>query len=588
MVADLSTRSTQFGAYALLVVLVGCSLAGAVAGVTSLASGRSGSAAGSISLPISIDASARPATVPNTVVATISGISSPITGAYDPANGEIYLPDTTSGDLSGDNSSNLTIVDGATDKVVDTMFFGPYSYLATPNYVPSDQEIYVADQNGSGVANNVSAISSANAIVANINTGNSSAPTTGTYDPVNHDLFVPDDGSNSFPVSSENVSVIDTATQTVIAQVAVGLTPGPGVYDPADGDVYIPDSDLGSTNLTIINGTTDAVVATISGLETPITPAYDPVNQEVYVPDSGGYNITVLKGTSVVTTIAVNSLNDGTLDAAPTVDPITGDVFVPLYVSNEVLVLSPSNQILGSIQPGSEDLADEAAVFDPVNQQLYVPGSDPTEDTGEILVLNVTTDALTVAIPVGGSPQTPTFDPATDTLFVPNLDTNNVSVIAAGPLGTTSAPGTYAVTFAESGLPAGTSWNVTLDGYGQNATTSTIVFAHETNGSHSYEIGPWGDVDECVLDLASESGSVSVSGKGVTVSVPFTCASTSVSSGTGGLLLGLGLLVVAVVVIVVVVIVVVVVVVVLLARSGPSTPPPPVMPPPPPPPPPPV
>lgn len=52
---------------------------------------------------------------------------------------------------------------------------------------------------------------------------------------------------------------------------------------------------------------------------------------------------------------------------------------------------------------------------------------------------------------------------------------------------TTSA--TYTVTFSESGLPAGTSWSVTLKGATQSSSGNLITFS-EANGTYAYSVGP--------------------------------------------------------------------------------------------------
>ncbi|MFZ1023400.1 MAG: hypothetical protein WAN87_04630 [Thermoplasmata archaeon] len=48
---------------------------------------------------------------------------------------------------------------------------------------------------------------------------------------------------------------------------------------------------------------------------------------------------------------------------------------------------------------------------------------------------------------------------------------------------------TYTMTFAESGLPAGTSWSVIVNGDAQSSVTSTIGFTKD-NGTYSYAIEP--------------------------------------------------------------------------------------------------
>ncbi len=47
----------------------------------------------------------------------------------------------------------------------------------------------------------------------------------------------------------------------------------------------------------------------------------------------------------------------------------------------------------------------------------------------------------------------------------------------------------YAVTFSETGLKTGTAWSVTIDGYSQTSTASTITF-WEPSGTYAYTVSP--------------------------------------------------------------------------------------------------
>ncbi len=75
---------------------------------------------------------------------------------------------------------------------------------------------------------------------------------------------------------------------------------------------------------------------------------------------------------------------------------------------------------------------------------------------------------------------------------------------------------TYTVTFRESGLPPGTNWSVTLPGQNLSSTSSSLTFA-EQNGSYDFTVtAPAGYV------CAPGSGTLSISGKGVTQSIACT------------------------------------------------------------------
>ncbi len=51
-----------------------------------------------------------------------------------------------------------------------------------------------------------------------------------------------------------------------------------------------------------------------------------------------------------------------------------------------------------------------------------------------------------------------------------------------------TAAASYNVTFTESGLSSGTSWNVTLDGTNNVSTSPTITFTGKSNGNYAYTI----------------------------------------------------------------------------------------------------
>lgn len=81
-------------------------------------------------------------------------------------------------------------------------------------------------------------------------------------------------------------------------------------------------------------------------------------------------------------------------------------------------------------------------------------------------------------------------------------------------------PGTYVVTFTESGLPTGTSWSVTFNGTRLFSTTSTIPFTSK-NGSWPFSVGV---VDGYMPSPAS--GDVLVSGGPASQTITFTSGTT--------------------------------------------------------------
>ena len=82
----------------------------------------------------------------------------------------------------------------------------------------------------------------------------------------------------------------------------------------------------------------------------------------------------------------------------------------------------------------------------------------------------------------------------------------------------------YPVSFDETGLPAGTTWSVSLGGVAEASSSTSIAFSMP-NGSYAYTVGP-------VSGYSAQpgSGTVNVTGSGDSVAVAFTPGAPVVSS----------------------------------------------------------
>jgi YVTN family beta-propeller protein len=89
------------------------------------------------------------------------------------------------------------------------------------------------------------------------------------------------------------VTVIDGATDTVIATVNAGMGPKELCYDPTYNKVYCSNMDV--HNITVIDGTTNGIIATIGVGDGPIALARDPAQNRVYVANYFGSSISVLR-----------------------------------------------------------------------------------------------------------------------------------------------------------------------------------------------------------------------------------------------------------------------------------------------------
>src|SRR5436190_1852037 len=92
-------------------------------------------------------------------------------------------------------------------------------------------------------------------------------------------------------LNSNNVSVIDTATNTVVATVAVGSFPFGVAVDPAGSRAYVTNNN--SNNVSVIDTATNTVVATVAVGSFPFGVAVDPAGSRAYVTNGGSNNVSV-------------------------------------------------------------------------------------------------------------------------------------------------------------------------------------------------------------------------------------------------------------------------------------------------------
>jgi hypothetical protein len=87
-----------------------------------------------------------------------------------------------------------------------------------------------------------------------------------------------------------------------------------------------------------------------------------------------------------------------------------------------------------------------------------------------------------------------------------------------------AAPGTFSVTFTESGLPSGTSWSVTYNGVLNSSTTATVGFT-VASGNYTYSVGTVAN-----YSASPSTGYLVVNGAAASQTITFTSTSSS-SSG---------------------------------------------------------
>lgn len=232
-------------------------------------------------------------TATNTVFTTISLApgSAPIGIAITPNGQFAYVADQ--------NNGTVSIISIATNQVVGAIpgFVDPWGIAITPN----GQFAYVVDLNGGVSPGYVSVIDlSTNTIVVPsivVERG----PTAIAITPDGLQAYVTNENDNS-------VSVISTASNTVIATIAVGINPFQVAVSPNGQFVYVSNNaytSITNSSVSVISTATNSVVATIpldsSG---PADLAVTPDGQTLYV-------------TSTIGTYAISTATNQVLDLIP-------------------------------------------------------------------------------------------------------------------------------------------------------------------------------------------------------------------------------------------------------------------------------
>ncbi len=339
-------------------------------------------------------------------------------------------------------------------------------------YAPWDQSFYVA-----APPSDVDVIPAGTVNVTQV-IAVGSAPFGVAVDPALKEVFVTNQGSS-------NVTVIDGTSQSSIGSVATPSYPTGIAFDATDGTVYVADNASGS--VTVFGAANRTAFANVTVGSLPTGVAWDNATDQVFVTDQGADNVTVLAGgnESVVATVAVGSAPDGLA-----VDNLTDAVYVANEGSNNVSVINASSDALNATVPVAAygytpDL--QSVAYDSVHHVIWVTAGFST------VVINTTLERVTDEIEY--DPAGIAFDPDNGNVCITNAA--NVTFGCFQFLGSGFVGSPANITFHETGLPAGRTWNVTLSG--ADTVTQAITGASFTFGvdvehayNYSYRIGPSG------------------------------------------------------------------------------------------------
>lgn len=218
--------------------------------------------------------------------------------------------------------------------------------------------------------------------------------------------------------NSNKVSVIDTATNTVVATIPVGDSPIAIALSPDGTRAYTTNQN--SNNVSVIDTSTNTVVATIPVGNTPRSVAVTPDGSHLYVTNFGSNSVSVIDSTTnaIVATVSVGA---SPFDIA--ISPDGGRAYVTNFYANSVSVIdTSSNTTLTTISVGT-------------NPRLLAISPDGTralvanQSSNTVSVVDLATNTVTATISVGNQPIGVGFSPDGTRAYVTNITSNNVYVI---------------------------------------------------------------------------------------------------------------------------------------------------------------
>jgi YVTN family beta-propeller protein len=428
----------------------------------------------------------------------LPGEPEPYRAVYDQGKGEVFLSDDASG-------AGLTVINDTTNTVVTTIPLpgvGPTGMA----YDPTKGEIFVGNQLGS----NVTIVNDTTDAIVGVVSNVGNIPWSLVYDSGKGEIFVANDGTG---ISGTNVTVINDTTDHIVTAINIGTDPlGDIVYDSGKGEIFVPD--YGSDNVSVISDATNAVVATIPTGTFAWGAAYDAAADEIFVGNFNGdfENVTVI---SDITDTAVGSISpDAYTPTALAVDPVTGDLYTgdpDGTVAVITPVSGPAQYPVTFTETGLPVGTSWSVTFD------ATLNSSTTSSIG----FSVVDGSYTFAIgAVSGYRATPSSGPVT----VSGAPQTIPIVFSA------SVTPTYTITFEEQGLPASTTWSVTLQSTPQSSATSLIAFVR-ANATYTFTVG-----SVAGYSVAPASGSVVVYGADVLKEINFTASAPGGGSSGPGFL----------------------------------------------------
>jgi PGF-pre-PGF domain-containing protein len=218
-----------------------------------------------------------------------------------------------------------------------------------------------------------------------------------------------------------DVSVIDTATNTVTAWVDVGSGPIGVAVSPDGSKVYVTNS--GDGTVSVINAATNTVIGTpVTVGNNPRGVAVSPDGSKVYVTNLNDNTVSVIN--AATNTIIGTPVTVGTGPFGVVVSPDGSKVYVAnsFGASTTVSVIKTSDNSVTTVTVGSRPTG---VAVSPDGSKVYVTNNN----AATVSVIDTSSNTVTATVPVESNPKGDAVSPDGSKVYVANEGTGRVSVI---------------------------------------------------------------------------------------------------------------------------------------------------------------
>ena len=230
------------------------------------------------------------------------------------------------------------------------------------------------------------------------------------------------------PIAATNLAIQPSPSPSTLATVAVGTQPGAVAVNTGTGIAVV--ANRGSNNISLIDLATNTVINTVTVGTSPTGVAVDNVRNLAVVANNGSDNISVvnLATASVVATIASPAPSGGATPLKPFavgVNPLTGLAVIANQSTDRVTVIDlTNNSVAGTISASTGD--NPAVAVEPrLNWALITPGG-----AGVLSIVELGRRSVVASATVGATMRGIAVSPETEKALMVNPASTSVSIMS--------------------------------------------------------------------------------------------------------------------------------------------------------------